>query len=108
MKKIIFALVMLLILGLMTCQGSNEKPVINGVTAEKSNCFSGEEIQITVDAMDADGDTLTYKWLAELGEVIDKTDNTCIWKAPAQAGTVNIENCCRQCHYHCDIEKWDH
>jgi len=88
-KKMLFA--MLITLVLMACPSPNQIPVINSITAEKNICFSGEEIQITVDAVDPDGEPLSYQWLCKAGEIITTIDNTCIWRAPAKTGTFDIE-----------------
>ena len=63
------------------------------VTASCSPCVvpSGEEVDLTATASDADSDPLTYSWTATQGSFVGATDAaTASWQAPATTGTVEI------------------
>lgn len=67
----------------------NEPPVIEEVTASKTQVAPGEEVIINVVANDPDGDTLNYEYQAS-GGTITGTGNLVIWVAPEKEGSYFI------------------
>ena len=77
MKK--FNLVILSLFALISCVqptapdgntiGNNE-PVINNITVDPPFIKVGTTATITVDAVDPDGDNLTYSWTVALGDIL--------------------------------------
>ena len=67
----------------------NEPPVIEEVTASKTQVAPGEEVIINVVANDPDGDTLNYEYQAS-GGTITGTGNQVIWVAPEKEGSYFI------------------
>ncbi len=67
---------------------ANHLPVINSITApQKVN--SSTECQISCEATDADGDTLSYIWSANNG-TIEGEGNSITWVAPDTGGDYTI------------------
>jgi hypothetical protein len=67
---------------------ANQIPVINYVTSQQQVTPSSGS-RITCVATDADGDTLTYAWSAENGQITG-TGDTITWTSPETAGSYNI------------------
>jgi len=67
----------------------NEPPIISSLTAEQE-ILTLLETQISCEANDADGDSLTYQWSAD-GGTITGEGNSITWVAPDTAGNYNIE-----------------
>ncbi len=51
----------------------------------------GETVTLTAGATDGDGDALTYRWFATVGEIVGQPGPTAQWKAPQQPGTYDVE-----------------
>jgi hypothetical protein len=66
----------------------NQKPVINYVTSQQQVTPLSSS-RITCVATDADGDTITYAWSAEKGQITG-TGDTITWTAPEAAGSYNV------------------
>ena len=50
------------------------------------------EVQLTAEATDPDGDTLTYTWSASLGSFTETTDAASAqWQAPSETGSVEVD-----------------
>jgi hypothetical protein len=67
---------------------ANNAPQIQGFTAPDS-AFPGSVVSITVNATDADGDTLSYTWSAN-GGTIDGSGATINWTAPVASTNYTI------------------
>src|SRR5262249_57216076 len=50
----------------------------------------GRTSTVTADAMDPDGDALTYRWSAPTGRLSNAADRQTPWTAPMQEGTVPV------------------
>ena len=59
----------------------NHYPSIDGMGAEYDWVRPGEPCAVTVEASDIDGDTLSYEWSTECGEVVGD-GNEAVWTAP--------------------------
>jgi len=69
-------------------KAANNNPVIENVLYPK-DAFSNMEVQIQCIAADADGDKLTYKWMAESGEI--KGEGAIVlWFPPEKLGTYPV------------------
>lgn len=68
--------------------GGNNPPVINSLNASNSNPEVGEEVNITVNATDPDGDNLFYKWW--LNGSLTSASTPSVNFTPAESGTVSI------------------
>jgi len=67
----------------------NHAPVINKVDYKPKAVAPGGTVKITVDAIDEDGDELTYEYSADTGWFTEFGPEV-IWTAPEQAGEYNI------------------
>jgi outer membrane protein OmpA-like peptidoglycan-associated protein len=68
-------------------------PLVNRpptVTARCEPCTveAGKTSTLTADAVDEDGDVLTYRWSAPVGTFQNPADRQTVWTAPAQPGPV--------------------
>jgi hypothetical protein len=72
--------------------GTNTPPVIYTIRWEPSEVGWEEWITITVQANDADSDTLYYKWTASSGtfDQYDQMSNQILWLSPSISGVCNI------------------
>jgi hypothetical protein len=69
---------------------SNKKPVISELDVSKTDPFVNEEVTLTVDANDPDGNLpLEYVWQANGGFFTTETDNVAKWLSPT-SGTFQI------------------
>ncbi|MDD3818408.1 MAG: PKD domain-containing protein [Actinomycetota bacterium] len=68
----------------------NAGPEIKGITLSSSTVFVGEKYDIFVDAVDPDGDELSFEWNVAGGTIDDKTKNPTKWNAPDKPGDYNI------------------
>jgi hypothetical protein len=50
--------------------GPNQNPEVIAVTAEPASLAPGQSATITVEALDPDGDALSYSWYASDGEIL--------------------------------------
>ena len=85
----IFSITVVLLLSSACTPPANQLPTINSITApQKVN--SSTECQISCEATDADGDTLSYIWSADNG-TIEGEGNSITWVAPDTAGNYTIK-----------------
>jgi hypothetical protein len=76
----------------LNCGGEeNNAPMINSVTADPSSVYPGEDVTLTCDAEDEDGDTITYDWSAEDGTLSDTDLASVTWTAPDDSGHFVME-----------------
>lgn len=68
------------------CDPNNAAPVVVDMTATPESISLGDSSTITVQAEDADGDTLSYEWIVPFGRYEGKG---------AQVSWVTTETCCR-------------
>lgn len=68
---------------------SNTSPVIYSLVASSSNIMQNESTNLTCDAGDPDGDSLTYSWTRTGGNIVG-SGSTVTWTAPATAGTYAV------------------
>ena len=69
---------------------SNKHPIINELSISNANPFVNQEITITVDATDPDGNLpLEYEWQATGGYFTSETDGEARWLSPT-SGTFTI------------------
>ena len=68
----------------------NASPEIKGITLSSSTVFVGEKYDIFVDAVDPDGDQLSFEWNVAGGTIADKTKNPAKWSTPDTPGDYNI------------------
>ncbi len=67
----------------------NMEPAITSVTADTASLLPGDRTLITCVATDPDGDTLSYKWEIEAGEITGTGDKV-TWIAPDIEGEYTI------------------
>jgi len=67
------------------CPADNQEPVINSITADPVMIDLGDSATITIDAVDPEGEDLTYEWTPPFG-YIDGVGDTVDW--------VSTDVCC--------------
>jgi len=67
----------------------NHPPVISSVNAAQESIEINHNVDITCNASDQDGDTLTFSWTVN-GQVIGGNNLAFSWRAPATTGTYTI------------------
>jgi uncharacterized delta-60 repeat protein len=69
----------------------NHPPVISSIDVSPgTNVNTGASINLTCNASDSDGDTLTYTWTKTGGTLSTTTGQTVNWTAPSTEGTYRI------------------
>jgi len=69
---------------------ANKKPIINELSVSNNEPYVNEEVTITVDASDPDGNLpLEYDWQADGGYYTSESDGEAIWVTPT-AGSYNL------------------
>lgn len=91
MKKYLLLVSIIAVAAYVNCGGENNAPVINSVTANPSSTYPGENVTLTCDAEDEDGDLITYSWSAEAGTLSATNLSSVIWTAPNDTGNFTIE-----------------
>ena len=66
------------------------KPVINGITFDRSQIYVNQFITIQAAASDKDDDVLKFKWTADGGTFTNANNNPTQWHAGPTAGTFTI------------------
>ena len=94
MKRILWIFPIVFLILSTACGGGtdpsgNEPPEIIALTTSDSIVSLNETIDITCEAVDPDGDELTYSWEASEG-VIEGSGSIVAWTAPAALGTCGI------------------
>ncbi len=72
-----------------TTPAPNTVPVILGVTAATDRIEPSDLCQVSCEAEDADGDALTYMWVASRGDIVGE-GATVEWNAPATEGLYSL------------------
>jgi subtilisin-like proprotein convertase family protein len=76
----------------LNCGGEeNNAPVINSVTADPASVYPSEDVTLTCDAEDEDGDTIIYHWSAEAGMLSASDSAVVTWTAPNDSGHFVME-----------------
>lgn len=68
----------------------NSAPDISEIAISNSNPVTNTTYNLSVDANDPDGDTLTYSWSVTAGTLTSSTTNPTSWKTPGSAGNYTI------------------
>ncbi|MCJ8273795.1 MAG: fibronectin type III domain-containing protein, partial [Psychrosphaera sp.] len=63
-------------------EGQNHKPTKPQLTLSKTDIKSAEQITVTANSTDVDGDPLTYSFKFGSGELVSQSGNVATWKAP--------------------------
>ncbi|MCL5071414.1 MAG: PKD domain-containing protein [Actinobacteria bacterium] len=69
---------------------ANRNPVINDITLSSASIKTSQQYDVTGNASDPDGDTLTYKWTVSGGAINNDAANPMKWTTPAAAGSYTI------------------
>lgn len=64
----------------------NVSPEIKGITLSSSTLYVGKKYDVSVDAVDPDGDELSYSWSADGGSITDSSKNPTKWNTPDAPG----------------------
>jgi len=70
--------------------GINHNPIISDLYASPRTAYTNQNITITCNAYDQDGDTLTYSWSSSPGGTITGSGSTITWISPATEDTYTI------------------
>jgi hypothetical protein len=94
MKRVLWIFPIVFLILFAACGGStepsdNETPEIIALTTSDSIVSLNETVDIFCEAIDPDGDELTYFWEASLGVIIGSGSNVA-WTAPAVPGMCGI------------------
>jgi len=68
----------------------NRSPDISGISLSTDTLYISEQYEISVEAIDLDGDELAYSWSTDGGDIEDNTLNPAKWNTPAAAGDYTI------------------
>ncbi|MFH0883908.1 MAG: hypothetical protein V2A56_13045 [bacterium] len=72
-------------------ESTNNAPSIQSLTWTPQDVRPGINVTLTLNATDADGDTLDYQWQADSGTFIGlTTQSSAIWTAPSNVGLCNV------------------
>lgn len=72
------------------CGAENRNPVINEIVLSSTTIKISQQYDVTANATDPDGDSLTYKWTTSGGAINNDAANPMKWTAPAAAGSYTI------------------
>jgi len=68
----------------------NASPEIKGISLSSSTLYVGEQYDVSIDALDPDGDVLSYAWSVAGGSITDSTANPTKWNTPDAPGDYSI------------------
>jgi len=68
----------------------NRSPDIKSISLSSDTLYVGQQYEVSVDASDLDGDTLSYTWSVTGGSIVDNTSNPVKWNTPAVPGDYGI------------------
>ena len=68
----------------------NRSPDINGISLSTDTLYISEQYEISVEAIDLDGDELAYSWSTDGGDIEDNTSNPAKWNTPAASGDYSV------------------
>jgi len=68
----------------------NRAPDIKGILLSSDTLYVGKQYEVSVDAVDLDGDELSYAWSVTSGSVVDSTINPVKWNTPNTTGDYKI------------------
>ena len=71
--------------------GCNSNPVINDITLSSATIEINKTYDVTANATDPDGDSLTYKWTVSGGAINNNAANPMKWTTPNSAGDYTIQ-----------------
>ncbi len=85
------SLLFIILVIMIMCRKENQAPLIQSTTANPQTIKTGETTQLTCNAIDPDGDQLTYSWSSSNGSFpISRNGNSISWKAPEEPGNNTI------------------
>jgi len=70
--------------------GCNRSPDIRGINISPGTVYAGGQYEISADAIDLDGDSISYAWSATGGSLSSSSSNPARWQAPSSPGDYNI------------------
>jgi len=68
----------------------NRAPDIKGISLSSDTLYVGKQYEASVEAIDLDGDELSYAWSVTGGSIVDNTTNPVKWNTPNTAGDYKI------------------
>jgi len=68
----------------------NRRPDIGGISISKDTLYVNEQHDVSVEAVDIDGDPITYSWSAEGGSFKDNSSNPAEWSTPSEPGDYSL------------------
>lgn len=71
--------------------GCNSEPKITKINFPTDTFYVGKQYEISVEATDMDGDSLSYKWSVSGGSIDNDTSNPIKWTTPDSPGNYNIK-----------------
>lgn len=91
MKKLLAICFMSLfiIIVITGCQ-KNQSPVINSIAANPDSVYPTQQVSLSANAEDPDGDELTFTWAATIGTLSATTGQSINWTAPDDTGRSTI------------------
>jgi hypothetical protein len=72
------------------CGDENKDPVISDINISSATIEINKNYDVTANATDPDGDSLTYKWTTSGGTIADDSANPMKWKTPGSTGSYTI------------------
>lgn len=70
--------------------GCNRSPDIGSINISPGKVYTGGQYEISADAADLDGDSISYSWSATGGALSNSGSNPAIWNAPGTPGGYSI------------------
>lgn len=68
----------------------NASPEIKGISLSSSTLYVEKQYDVSVDAVDLDGDKMSYAWSVSGGAIVDGTTNPARWNTPGTPGDYKI------------------
>lgn len=68
----------------------NRSPDIKGILLSSDTLYVGKQYEVSVDAVDLDGDELSYTWSVAGGSIVENTVNPAKWNTPNTTGDYKV------------------